>query len=119
MQITLAVLIAALSIQLPASTTTPAVPSCPELATALAAVTRNDAPLRDWANLARYREANRTLPAPAAGARRVVFMGDSITDSWPQPQFGDFFTGKPYVCRGISGQTRRRCWSDFARTSSI
>ena len=105
MQITLAVLIAALSIQLPASTTTPAVPSCPELATALAAVTRNDARLRDWANLARYREANRTLPAPAAGARRVVFMGDSITDSWPQPRFGDFFTGKPYVGRGISGQT--------------
>ena len=105
MQTTLAVLIAALSIQLPASTTTPAVPSCPELATALAAVTRNDVRLRDWANLARYREANRTLPAPAAGARRVVFMGDSITDSWPQPRFGDFFTGKPYVGRGISGQT--------------
>jgi lysophospholipase L1-like esterase len=32
-------------------------------------------------------------------------MGDSITDSWPQPRFGDFFTGKPYVGRGISGQT--------------
>ena len=46
-----------------------------------------------------------TLPAPAAGARRVVFMGDSITDAWPQPRFGDFFTGKPYVGRGISGQT--------------
>ena len=32
-------------------------------------------------------------------------MGDSITDSWPQPRFGSFFTGKPYVGRGISGQT--------------
>jgi lysophospholipase L1-like esterase len=80
-----------------------AVPSCPELATALTAVARNDVRLRDWANLTRYREANRTLPA-ATGAR-VVFMGDSITDAWPQPRYGDFFTGKPYVGRGISGQT--------------
>jgi lysophospholipase L1-like esterase len=61
--------------------------------------------LRDWANLARYREANRTLPAPAAGEARVVFMGDSITDAWPQPRFGAFFPGKPYIGRGISGQT--------------
>jgi lysophospholipase L1-like esterase len=80
-------------------------PSCPEMATALTALMRNDARLRDWANLARYREANRSLTAPAAGAARVVFMGDSITDSWPQPRFGEFFTGKPYVGRGISGQT--------------
>ena len=79
------------------------VPSCPELATALTAVARSDVRLRDWANLTRYREANRTLPA-ATGAR-VVFMGDSITDAWPQPRYGDFFTGKPYVGRGISGQT--------------
>ena len=32
-------------------------------------------------------------------------MGDSITDAWPQPRYGTFFTGKPYVGRGISGQT--------------
>jgi lysophospholipase L1-like esterase len=75
------------------------VPSCPELATALNTLMRN---ARDWANLARYREANRSI-APAAG--RVVFMGDSITDAWPQPRFGDFFPGRPYVGRGISGQT--------------
>lgn len=84
----------------PAPSTT--VPSCPELATALTALMRNDVRLRDWPNLARYREANRTL-APAVD--RVVFMGDSITDSWPQPRFGEFFPGKPYVGRGISGQT--------------
>ena len=81
-----------------------AMPSCPELATALNALMRYDR-MRDWAGLSRYRDANRTLPAPAAGERRVVFMGDSITDSWPQPRFGSFFTGKPYVGRGISGQT--------------
>jgi lysophospholipase L1-like esterase len=34
-----------------------------------------------------------------------VFMGDSITDAWPQPRFGAFFPGKNYVGRGISGQT--------------
>jgi lysophospholipase L1-like esterase len=66
---------------------------------------RNDARLRDWASLNRYRDANRALPAPAAGEARVVFMGDSITDVWPQPRFGTFFQGKPYVGRGISGQT--------------
>ncbi len=83
----------------------PAVPSCPELARAIDAVVRNDARLRDWANLARYRQTNRELQAPKAGETRVVFMGDSITDLWQQPRFGGFFPGKPYVDRGISGQT--------------
>jgi len=83
----------------------PALPSCPELAAALQAVARNDARLSDWPNLARYREANRGLPSPGPGEHRVVFMGDSITDSWPQPRFGAFFPGKPYIGRGISGQT--------------
>ena len=83
----------------------PPVPSCPELATALVNLGRNDYRLRDWPNLARYRDQNRTLTAPAASESRVVFMGDSITDAWPQPRFGTFFTGKPYVGRGISGQT--------------
>ena len=44
--------------------------------------------------------------APArSGESAVVFMGDSITDAWPQPRFREFFAGKPYVGRGISGQT--------------
>jgi lysophospholipase L1-like esterase len=81
-----------------------AVPNCPELAKALTALVNNDMRLRDWANLARYRELNRALPAPAAGDVRIVFMGDSITDFWQRPQF-QFFSGKPYVDRGISGQT--------------
>jgi lysophospholipase L1-like esterase len=79
--------------------------SCPEMASALTALMRNDVRLRDWPNVARYREANRSLKAPGAGESRVVFMGDSITDGWQQPRYGGFFPGKPYVDRGISGQT--------------
>ena len=92
----------ALSAQQPVA---PLPPSCPEMATALTALMRNDVRLRDWPLLARYRDANRALTPPAANESRVVFMGDSITDAWPQPRFGEFFTGKPYVGRGISGQT--------------
>jgi len=58
----------------------------------------------DWPNLQRYRDANAALPAPAAGENRVVFMGNSITEGW-QKYFGDQFRGKPYVNRGIGGQT--------------
>ena len=90
-------------------------PTCPELATAMTSLMRNDARLRDWPNLARYREANRALAAPAEKEQRVVFMGDSITDAWPQPRFGDFFAGKPYVGRGISGQTTPQMLLRFRR----
>lgn len=58
--------------------------------------------LQDWAELKRYAEANAALGPPKAGGQRVVFMGDSITDRWP---IADSFPGKPYVDRGISGQT--------------
>src|ERR1700681_4754729 len=58
----------------------------------------------DWAYLARYRDATAALPPPARGEKRVVFMGDSITEGWAQ-FFGSQFPGKPYVNRGISGQT--------------
>ena len=78
--------------------------SGPEMAAALTRLMNNDARLRDWPNLSRYREQNRALKPPAAGEARVVFMGDSITDAWPQ-RGADFFAGKPYVGRGISGQT--------------
>jgi lysophospholipase L1-like esterase len=97
----------ALSAQNPPQPAAPApAPTCPEVATALQAVIRNDVRLRDWANLARYRELNRALAAPASSEARVVFMGDSITDAWSnQERYGPFFPGKPYVGRGISGQT--------------
>lgn len=61
--------------------------------------------LLDWAQLARYRADNAALAPPAAGERRVVFYGDSITDMWGRSQGSAFFPGKPYVNRGISGQT--------------
>ena len=57
----------------------------------------------EWAGLERYREANAKLP-PAGRASRVVFMGNSITEGWA-PLFDTLFPGKPYIGRGISGQT--------------
>jgi len=57
-----------------------------------------------FAGLARYAPANEQLGNPAAGVSRVVFMGDSITDTWGQ-HFDTAFSGKPYIGRGISGQT--------------
>lgn len=60
--------------------------------------------LNDWPNLARYAEKNASVAAPAPGEERVVFMGDSITDGWNRKE-GRFFPGKPYIDRGISGQT--------------
>jgi len=80
------------------------VPSCPELATALTNLARSDVRMRDWPNLARYREANKTLGPARGGEKRAVFMGDSITDAWPQ-RASEFFAGRPYVGRGISAQT--------------
>jgi lysophospholipase L1-like esterase len=56
----------------------------------------------DFGELARYRDANAALQPPAPGESRVVFYGDSITDFW---KLDESFPGKPYVNRGISGQT--------------
>ena len=58
--------------------------------------------LVDFANLARYRAADLKLGPPAAGTERVVFLGDSITEGW---KLQKSFPGKPYINRGISGQT--------------
>jgi lysophospholipase L1-like esterase len=58
--------------------------------------------MNDFAELDHYRAANARLPPPAARESRVVFLGDSITEAWPLEQA---FPGKPYVNRGISGQT--------------
>ena len=58
--------------------------------------------VNDFGGLARYRDANAKLPPPAKGEERVVFMGDSITDVW---KLESAFPGRPYINRGISGQT--------------
>jgi len=58
----------------------------------------------DWPNLRRYRSENAALKAHSANENRVVFMGNSITDGWIKVN-PDFFEGKPYIDRGISGQT--------------
>ena len=59
----------------------------------------------DWPWLARFKEADLALPKPAAGENRVVFMGDSITEGWHFESPEGWFPGKPYINRGISGQT--------------
>ena len=66
-------------------------------------------PGKDWSYLFEtYRSANRQLPPPAPGESRVVFMGDSITENWGaknNQDLGESFPGKPYLNRGISGET--------------
>jgi len=59
---------------------------------------------QDWANLTRFREENVKAGMPEPGVKRVVFMGNSITEGWSNID-PDFFAGKPYINRGISGQT--------------
>jgi lysophospholipase L1-like esterase len=59
----------------------------------------------DYARLSRYAAANAALAPPRAGEPRAVFFGDSITDNWSKAGYGGFFPGRPYVNRGIGGQT--------------
>jgi lysophospholipase L1-like esterase len=61
--------------------------------------------INDYGNLARYAADNEKVTPPAPGEERVVFMGDSITDGWGRAVKAPFFPGKPYINRGISGQT--------------
>lgn len=89
--------------QAPAPASTPTVAVAPS-AQQIAAM---QAKLADWPQLGRYRSANAALAPVAAGEQRVVFYGDSITDGWGRKAGTEstFFPGKPYVNRGISGQT--------------
>ena len=59
---------------------------------------------QDWPYLNKYRKANALLEKPASGENRIVFMGDSITEFWDTVD-PEFFQGKSYINRGISGQT--------------
>ena len=92
-----------------AQTPSPAQPQAtgagtPEMSQLQAQLQQAQDKLKDWPDLARYRDANSQVLPPAPEEDRVVFMGDSITDSWGR-KYGKFFPGKPYINRGISGQT--------------
>ncbi len=84
-----------------APATAPAAAAAPDVQKQMEAMQKK---LDDWPQLDRYRDANATLPAPAANEKRVIFYGDSITDGWPR-HAQVFFPGKGYIGRGISGQT--------------
>lgn len=60
--------------------------------------------LVDWAGLTRYGSENTELPRSKPGDERVVFIGDEITENWGRGKT-PFFPGKPYLNRGIAGQT--------------
>ncbi len=60
--------------------------------------------LGDWAGLIRYGSENTELPRPSPSEDRVVFLGDEITENWGQGA-AKFFPGKPYLNRGVKGQT--------------
>jgi lysophospholipase L1-like esterase len=80
----------------------------PECASTIAALEdRVDAQRRlltDWAGLIRYGSENTELPKPRPNEDRVVFLGDEITERWGQGAV-KFFPGKPYLNRGLKGQT--------------
>ena len=59
----------------------------------------------DFGWLGKFKEANAALSPPAVGENRVIFMGDSITEGWHFTGLQGSFPGKPYINRGISGQT--------------
>jgi lysophospholipase L1-like esterase len=58
----------------------------------------------DWANLGYYKKRNRELGLTGENEKRIVFMGDSITEEWGN-LYPEFFSGKNYINRGIGGQT--------------
>lgn len=59
---------------------------------------------QDWANLKRYKEENKAVGLPAPDEKRIVFMGNSITEGWKKAR-PEFFENPSYINRGISGQT--------------
>lgn len=70
----------------------------------LSALTSEDIQAQDWANLKRFQTENSELEKPKPNEHRIVFMGNSITEGWKNIR-PNFFANKPYINRGISGQT--------------
>jgi lysophospholipase L1-like esterase len=98
------VAVGALIAAAPLAAQTPATQPTPEQAAAERQRQADERMRNDWANLTRYKQANAALGDPKPGENRVVYYGDSITDAWAR-YFPAMFPGKPYVGRGISGQT--------------
>jgi len=71
----------------------------------LTGYSQNNNANEDWANLKRYAKANKKLGPPSEGEKRVVFMGNSITESWAVIDSSFFKENKSFIDRGISGQT--------------
>src|SRR5258708_4232969 len=92
----------------PSPTPSVAASDSPECTQAKANVTRLETRLRDWPALARYREENTKTVAPDKKGKRVVFLGDSITDGWHNPANGGCLPTNPHVHRGINGHTQHQ-----------
>ena len=90
--VALALLVSTTAATLGAQTPAPASPTTAPPAPSAADRAREERLRNDWAWLARYRAANDSLGAPAAGTRRVVFMGNSITEGLA-PRFAALFPG--------------------------
>lgn len=88
----------------PAQAVQPTAPEAQPEQLTPAQIASMQARLEDWPGLTRYRDEDAKMLPPAPGENRVVFLGDSITDAWGRSH-GKFFPGKPWVNRGISGQT--------------
>jgi lysophospholipase L1-like esterase len=90
--------------QTAAATTEAKIPCAPPVAASVSdeQKARDEQLKEDFPWLARFKAADLALAPPAAGEDRVVFMGDSITQLW---KIGESFPGRPYINRGISGQT--------------
>ncbi|MBR0434167.1 MAG: SGNH/GDSL hydrolase family protein [Bacteroidaceae bacterium] len=74
------------------------------LAASLATTSLSAQPAQDWANFGRYQKANAEVKQLPQDQRKVVFIGNSITDNWAS-RHGQFFKDNGYVGRGIGGQT--------------
>ncbi len=84
----------------------------PRPASGAATPTARPEPPADWAGLDRYRSDNAQLAPPHPGEDRVVFLGDSITEGWTAT-VPAFFSGRPWLGRGISGQTTAQMLGRF------
>ncbi|MEO5943591.1 MAG: SGNH/GDSL hydrolase family protein [Ferruginibacter sp.] len=70
----------------------------------LSAHAQDDRAKMDWPNLKKYADSNKLLPPKMPAEKRVVFMGNSITEGWKRAD-SSFFANREFIDRGISGQT--------------